>query len=84
MNPEEAQIQINHFQRRVLEAEQLRREKKFKEAEELMPSREELIATIKAYREYIFSKGEKRAAKSAGRQQAAQIRAMEDLNALFD
>ena len=84
MNPEEAQQHINHFQRRVLQAEQLRREKKFKEAEELMPSREELISVLRAHREYIFSKSEKRSIKSAGKQQAEQIRKLEDLNALFD
>lgn len=77
-------LEIQDFRQRVLQADKLRRQGDEEGALSLMPSREDLIQAIKAYRQSLGSKAPARAASAKVKSKAAEISQMDDLSKLFD
>jgi hypothetical protein len=75
--------QLTDFRQRVLQADKLRLEGDPEGAEALMPSRDELIEAIKAYRQSLIQRAPARSSASSAKAQAAAIEAMENLSELF-
>lgn len=82
-SPEELTLQLSDFRLRVLEADKLRRLGDTEKAEALMPSRDEVIQAIKAYRQAISQKAPKRSASAEKKTEAQKLRTMNDLKKLF-
>jgi len=75
--------QLTDFRQRVLQADKLRLEGDPEGADRLMPSRDEMIEAIKAYRQSLNQKASSRSASSSSKAQAAAIEAMDNLSELF-
>lgn len=75
--------QLQDFRARVLQADKLRRTGDLEAAQSLMPSREELIQAVKAYRAALGTRAPAKAASASSKSKAATIAQMDDLSKLF-
>ena len=83
MSNQEILAQLTDFRQRVLHADKLRRDGDKEGADKLMPTKEELIQAIKAYRQSLGAKQSARAATSESKSRAAAIASMDNLADLF-
>lgn len=69
--------QLQDFRSRVLTADKLRREGDTEAADKLMPSREDLIQAVKAYRASLGQRTATRAAGAKEKSEAARVATMD-------
>ena len=81
MNPEILN-QLQDFRQRILQADKLRRQGAVDEGNALMPSREELIQAVKAYRQSIGQRSGARATSAKAKTSAAAVASMAPENLL--
>jgi len=81
--PQEVTFQLEDYRQRVLAADKLRLAGDEEGARKLMPTREEIIQSIKAYRKLMTTKQTKRATSSEGKAKANKIKTMDNLADLF-
>lgn len=74
--------QLQDFRHRVLQADKLHRQGDTEGAKALMPSKEELVQAIKAYRATIGQRAPARAASAKAKSKAAEVLAMDPKNLL--
>lgn len=77
------QVQLQDYRERVLQADVLRRQGELDKAEELEPTRDEIIQAVKAWRQAMSQRSTTRASSAAAKGKAQKIKVMEDLNDLF-
>ncbi len=71
------------FRQRVLQADKLRLEGDAEAASRLMPSRQELIQAVKAYRQSLATRSTSRKTTTESRAKANAIKTMDNLSDLF-